>query len=174
MIKESLIFAHPDGKYEALKEKEIRIHEYINICPICGKTFISKRNDAIYCKDGDCRRKVYIKKHYGIGEIDIPHFSFDINNNNIIGFNKAWFYLKYPKFTYDIYNEIAWIRKSLEILNEDNRICKDCWGLALEVHHLKNFYKYPEIALLRDNLISLCKKHHEIRHKNNKNYLTNY
>jgi hypothetical protein len=118
-------------------------------------------------KNKQAQKKRQIKK--GLEQINDSIYVYDENGNKI-GFKRDWFYAKYPKFTWDFYKEQGWVEKSLEMLNEANRICKGCGSHAMEVHHWRSFYKYPEIALKSSNLIVLCVFCHKEIHNKNKRY----
>lgn len=82
------------------------------------------------------------------------------------------------------YNSSAWKDKRIEILNRDHQECQDCRkrlrdavaaGIVLrgedrkvrsaeEVHHIEELKEHPELGLDDDNLISLCKMCHNLRH----------
>lgn len=87
------------------------------------------------------------------------------------------------------YNSNAWRNKKngkrIEILKRDRFECQDCIERlknarknkieltgedrlirsAKHVHHIKELKDNPEFALADNNLISLCKKCHDIRHE---------
>lgn len=85
------------------------------------------------------------------------------------------------------YNTTEWKHKRLQILDRDLHECQNCRrrlteaaekGIALhgedkkiraacEVHHVKELKEYPELALVDENLISLCTQCHNIRHGRN-------
>lgn len=85
------------------------------------------------------------------------------------------------------YNSKAWKRKRLDILRRDLFECQDCKqrlskaaaeGIQLtgddakirtacEVHHIKELRDYPNLALVEENLISLCTQCHNLRHGRN-------
>lgn len=82
------------------------------------------------------------------------------------------------------YNSSAWKLKRMQILERDHYECQDCRkrlkdavaaGVALrgeerkirraeEVHHIQELKEHPELGLEDDNLISLCKSCHNVRH----------
>ena len=82
------------------------------------------------------------------------------------------------------YNKSEWKCKREQILSRDFYECQDCRrrleeasekGIVLhgedrtiraanEVHHIKELKEYPELALVYENLISLCTQCHNIRH----------
>ena len=69
----------------------------------------------------------------------------------------------------DFYNSAAWKRKRASILRRDNYLCKNCKRFgrikeATEVHHIKHYEDYPDLALTNDNLISLCHSCHNKQH----------
>lgn len=66
-----------------------------------------------------------------------------------------------------------WRKKRQEILDRDNHECQECkrqgkvttrHDMVLEVDHIKELNEYPELAMDNDNLQTLCKKHHNIKH----------
>jgi len=85
------------------------------------------------------------------------------------------------------YNSAAWQQRRLKILERDHYECQDCkrrlqeagrkgkrlygWqakiGRATEVHHIKELKEQPELALDINNLTSLCRRCHNIRHGRN-------
>lgn len=82
------------------------------------------------------------------------------------------------------YNSAAWKLKRMQILERDHYECQDCRkrlkdavaaDIALrgeerkirraeEVHHIQELKEHPEQGLEDDNLISLCKSCHNLRH----------
>ena len=67
------------------------------------------------------------------------------------------------------YNNKVWIRKRKQILERDNNECQKCKGegryhKAESVHHIKHLKKYPHLALVDSNLISLCNECHNVEH----------
>lgn len=85
------------------------------------------------------------------------------------------------------YNTAEWKSKREQILNRDFHECQGCRrrlaeamkkGIVLhgedriirpahEVHHIKELKEHPELALVDENLISLCTQCHNIRHGRN-------
>ena len=69
----------------------------------------------------------------------------------------------------EFYGSGRWQRLRAAILRRDKYQCQICkrYGKiteAKEVHHIKHFEDYPELATDPDNLISLCKAHHRQQH----------
>lgn len=106
---------------------------------------------------------------FNLKKVNDSIYAFD-SNGVIIGWKKDRFDKKYPEFTWDIYKEPKWKEKSLEILENNKWMCEGCGEEASEVHHKKNFYNNPQIALKDDNLVALCHKCHEIISKTRKEY----
>lgn len=69
------------------------------------------------------------------------------------------------------YNSALWEHIRLEVLKEQHYECQLCKqkGLfvpAVTVHHKKYVRKHPELALTKDNLMSVCEQcHYDIHHK---------
>lgn len=62
-----------------------------------------------------------------------------------------------------------WRKKRKEIIERDNYECQHCKtkgkvGPAEAVHHIKHLQYYPELALVDDNLITLCGVCHNKEH----------
>ena len=69
----------------------------------------------------------------------------------------------------NFYKTGAWVCKRLEILERDNYECQRCkrnggYSRATTVHHIKHLKTHPELALVDDNLESLCGACHNIEH----------
>jgi 5-methylcytosine-specific restriction endonuclease McrA len=67
------------------------------------------------------------------------------------------------------YKTRKWERKRAEILERDNHECQRCkrnggYAKAECVHHIKPIEQYPELALVDENLESLCFACHNIEH----------
>ena len=74
----------------------------------------------------------------------------------------------------NFYNSMAWRNKREDILERDNyecQWCKEDGGVTtkehaiLEVDHIYELERYPQLALVDDNLRVLCKFHHNQRHE---------
>jgi 5-methylcytosine-specific restriction endonuclease McrA len=72
------------------------------------------------------------------------------------------------------YNSVAWKQKSNDIKRRDNYECVMCKEegrvtvrdhAVLEVDHIYELEYYPRLALIDENLRTLCKWHHNKRHK---------
>jgi hypothetical protein len=59
-------------------------------------------------------------------------------------------------------NSVEWKAKSLQVLSRDNRVCKDCGGLASVVHHTT--YDFCGCRNEVDWCVSLCRLCHARRH----------
>lgn len=71
--------------------------------------------------------------------------------------------------TDNFYKSKKWIRKRLSILRRDEYKCQECkkYGRIREakiVHHIKEIDIHPELALIDDNLLSLCRECHNKAH----------
>jgi len=67
------------------------------------------------------------------------------------------------------YKTRKWERKRLAILRRDKYLCRECsrYGRttpANTVHHIYPLEERPDLALVSENLISLCPKCHERMH----------
>lgn len=67
------------------------------------------------------------------------------------------------------YKTGEWKRKRKEILKRDNYECQRCkregkYSKATTVHHKKHLDKRPDLALIDENLESLCSTCHNIEH----------
>lgn len=67
------------------------------------------------------------------------------------------------------YKSTRWKNKRDNILRRDEYMCRECrrYGRttqATHVHHIFELEKYSALALINDNLISLCNKCHEQMH----------
>lgn len=78
----------------------------------------------------------------------------------------------YHKVTDPFYHSGAWLRVRQMALARDKHLCQECvrrvkMGLqsrprnATMVHHIKPRKEYPELALVLENLESLCNTCHE-------------
>ncbi|MGO4887078.1 HNH endonuclease [Anaerobacillus sp. MEB173] len=81
------------------------------------------------------------------------------------------------KQTNPFYKSKKWKRKRESILKRDDYECRECrrYGKVHEantVHHINTLEDRPELALLDDNLISLCNTHHEKMHERMSGELT--
>ena len=77
----------------------------------------------------------------------------------------------------EFYNSPEWKKIRIEVLERDHYECQWCAAegrvtsnkgynrKTLEVDHIKELEYYPELALEIDNLRTLCKHHHNQRHK---------
>ena len=67
------------------------------------------------------------------------------------------------------YKDSTWINKRKDILKRDNNECQRCkskggFHRSECVHHVKHLRDRPDLALVDDNLISLCYTCHNIVH----------
>jgi len=67
------------------------------------------------------------------------------------------------------YNSREWRAKRSAILKRDNNECQHCktagsYHAAEEVHHIKHLRHEPSLALIDNNLISLCIACHNVQH----------
>ncbi len=70
------------------------------------------------------------------------------------------------------YKGSPWKKLRLIALDRDNYECQECKrqgkvSKGQNVHHLKEIYYYPKLALILDNLETLCIKCHNIEHDRN-------
>lgn len=74
------------------------------------------------------------------------------------------------------YSRAPWKKKRLEILARDNNECQMCKDRRLQeqadvVHHIKHLRDRPDLALVDDNLVSLCNScHNEVHPEKLKRY----
>jgi len=71
--------------------------------------------------------------------------------------------------SHPLYHTAVWQRVREAVLTRDNYLCQRCLKRrrlqpANTVHHIKPLDKYPELALVMDNLISLCSTCHNQIH----------
>lgn len=67
------------------------------------------------------------------------------------------------------YKSTPWKHKRLEALERDNYECQECkrqgrYHKGEQVHHIKEIYHHPEMALELDNLETLCIRCHNAEH----------
>lgn len=67
------------------------------------------------------------------------------------------------------YASPQWRRKRKDIIERDNRECQRCKkegrvGPGETVHHIKHLTDRPDLALVDDNLITLCYSCHNLEH----------
>jgi len=72
-------------------------------------------------------------------------------------------------FAMKFYKSSKWRKKREAILRRDNYLCQECkrYGKttpAQTVHHIYPLERYPELALVSVNLVSLCNECHEQMH----------
>lgn len=75
---------------------------------------------------------------------------------------------------HNFYSSLAWKLKRQEILERDHYECIWCkengrvttqFDSILEIDHIKELEQHPELALVNENLRTLCKDCHNKRHK---------
>jgi 5-methylcytosine-specific restriction endonuclease McrA len=74
-----------------------------------------------------------------------------------------------PEWIRWFYRSTGWRRKRKDILVRDNYECQQCkregaYSKAKDVHHIKRLDAHPELALVDDNLESLCARCHNKAH----------
>lgn len=84
---------------------------------------------------------------------------------SVFGFAQTTFFI-----IMNFYETAKWKRKRLSILKRDGFQCRECKRFgkireATEVHHIKHYDEFPELALVDSNLVSLCKGCHNAQHK---------
>lgn len=71
------------------------------------------------------------------------------------------------------YKSYAWKKKRIKVLEIDNYECRHCkeqgrlttqHDATLEVDHIKELKDYPELSLEENNLQTLCRTCHNIKH----------
>jgi len=50
----------------------LRYHVFMKKCPICGRKVVSKRKDAIYCRNPRCRKAAYSAAEQGTAPLSVP------------------------------------------------------------------------------------------------------
>lgn len=74
------------------------------------------------------------------------------------------------------YVSSIWEYRRAEVLKEQNYECQRCkargtYSEATTVHHIKHLKKYPQLALTKSNLMSVCKEcHNELHPEKNRNH----
>ena len=78
---------------------------------------------------------------------------------------------------YKFYKDPYWINLSLRIRQRDNNECQECkkegrltikqHNKKLDVHHIKELEKFPELAYEESNLETVCVNHHNILDEKN-------
>lgn len=69
-----------------------------------------------------------------------------------------------------------WKKLRKEVLKEQHKECQLCksrgeYSKAVTVHHIKHLKKYPQLALTKSNLMSVCKEcHNELHPEKNRNH----
>lgn len=68
------------------------------------------------------------------------------------------------------YRSKDWRTLRVEALERDNYECQQCkrqgkFSEGKNVHHLKEIYHHPDLALVLDNLETLCIQCHNVEHK---------
>ena len=92
-----------------------------------------------------------------------------VNDNHVCPFSKR---KKKSTDAHNIRQTNKWHKKSIEIRERDNYLCRICLlelfdtklkynPNELEVHHIEPLEFSPDLAFEDDNLISLCRFHHE-------------
>lgn len=80
---------------------------------------------------------------------------------------------KYNTAAYKFHHTAAWTKKAIEIKRRDSYLCQACLRElegtvrkyeyeTLEVHHIIPIEEEPQRQLDDDNLITLCRTHHEM------------
>lgn len=69
----------------------------------------------------------------------------------------------------NFYKTVKWKKKRESILRRDGYECRECkrYGKVTEantVHHVNTLETHPLLALVSENLISLCNRCHEAMH----------
>lgn len=81
------------------------------------------------------------------------------------------------KFAEGFYGRTAWKNVRQQAMKRDAYLCVDCMKKGLytpaeEVHHITPLTPQniddPSVSLNLDNLVSLCRDCHELRHKQNR------
>ncbi|NTW04543.1 MAG: HNH endonuclease [Peptococcaceae bacterium] len=67
------------------------------------------------------------------------------------------------------YKSTKWKNKRAHILRRDEYMCRECkrygkTAAATTVHHIYPLEHRPDLALVNENLVSLCNDHHEKMH----------
>jgi 5-methylcytosine-specific restriction endonuclease McrA len=75
------------------------------------------------------------------------------------------------------YKDTRWRAKRQKILRRDEYRCQECkrygkTSKAEQVHHINPFELYPVLALVSENLVSLCTKCHDKMHDRTNDKLT--
>ena len=78
---------------------------------------------------------------------------------------------------YKFYKDPYWRNLSLKIRQRDNNECQECkkegrltikqHDKKLDVHHIKELEKFPELAYEENNLETVCVNHHNVLDEKN-------
>lgn len=79
------------------------------------------------------------------------------------------FYLCKSMIKENFYKTKEWVRKRREILKRDHYECQHCkaqgkYSRGVIVHHIKHLKHRPDLALVDNNLITVCPTCHERLH----------
>ena len=97
-----------------------------------------------------------------------------MNNSELVNWIRELYRTGNIKKFYN--SKTIWRPKRAEILRRDNNECQMCkakgkYTAATTVHHIKHLDKYPWLALVDSNLISLCSEcHNEVHPEKLKKY----
>lgn len=83
--------------------------------------------------------------------------------------NQLYDKLKRNREAKRFYNSTAWVKCRESVLIRDDYLCQECLKQGIltpadMVHHIKHFLDCPELALVKNNLTSLCKLCHNKEH----------
>jgi len=146
-------------------------------CLFCGNLFTKKVNESL--KDWNYRHKFCSKECKDKSKIGKPNKSntkfkkgFIPWNKGLKGYRSGELNNKWKGGITPINEKI---RKSEEyrewriaVYRKDYFTCQECGekGKNLHAHHIKKFYKFPELRFNIDNGITLCEDCHRIKHQN--------
>lgn len=89
----------------------------------------------------------------------------EVNTHLAETFTSKYSYVDRGDFNNSFYNSPEWGKMSLFILKRDKYRCQipQCSnsGPAKYVHHIRDAFTFPSLRLDPDNLITICKEHHD-------------
>jgi hypothetical protein len=175
-----------NGNYGKLKQdidyntlNDLYINQNKSMKEIGNIYFISPATILSYLKklNINTRRKGYvcsekIRKNLSESHIGIKQ-SFEWRKNKSIALKKAYSEGRHPNYKHGLSRDMIYLKKIIrnsfeykewrkKVFERDNYICRECNIKCdyIEAHHIKPFWKFPDLIYDLDNGLTLCKKCH--------------